>query len=516
MAVTPDLAMRHRTHTLEKQLRKKNTKARRIPVLGGLLLAVLFVAACQMDPSGAATDQLFSAAALSDPASVPLGSAGSFAVLAGTTVTNAAASQINGDLGVAPGTAITGFEPAPTNTIEGPGTVTPGLGIVEGTIYASGPVAVAAHNDALLAYNFLVAQVPDTILGPVYQLDGLTLTPGTYQFPSSANLQVNGTLTLDFQGNSDAVFIFQLGSTLVTMAESQMVAINTGTAPCVGANVYWAVGSSATIDGAGFIGTVIANTTITMTSAGNLSGTNEVTGRMLALGGAVTMVNSQISICGGYGDGGGPIPPVASCEDFVTGGGSIAGTVGGNHHGTDKATFGVSGGIKQGDFWGQLSYDDHGAGVKVKSTSVTNYLVIDSMTRQIEGVARINGAGSYNYTVVVVDNGEPGVNDTFSIVLSNGYAASGTLTGGNIQLHQQCGMVDVVVHCKDNGHGNGEVANNGNGHGNGEADDDGHGHGNETGSDKGHDKDHEKDAGKSNHGKWHWGNLISWFGKHRR
>lgn len=78
-------------------------------------------------------------------------------------------------------------------------------------------------------------------------------------------------------------------------------------------------------------------------------------------------------------------------------------------------------------------------GVKIKSTSVTSYIVIDSLTRQIDGIAKVNGKSSVNYMVVVTDNGEPGANDLFSLTLSNGYEASGMLTGGNIQLHYKCG-----------------------------------------------------------------------------
>lgn len=345
--------------------------------------------------------------------SVPLGTAATFAVLGGETVTNAGESFITGNVGVSPGTALTGFQA--NNRIEGPGTVTYGLGVVEGTIYAGGPVAAQAHTDATIAYGYLVAQVPTTQYPDiVYQLDGLTLTPGVYNFPSSANLLVNGTLTLDFQGNSDALFIFQIGSTLVTMAGSDVVAINTGKQTCLGANVFWAVGSSATINGDSFIGTVIANTTITMTYGSTVSG------RMLALNGEVTMIADTISVCGTV-SGNTHVKPAG---DFVTGGGWI----------NDKATFGVSGGIKHNDFWGQLLYNDHN-GVQVKSIEVTNYTVIDAVTRQIDGFAKINGEGSFAYTVVVVDNGEPGVNDTFSILLSTGYSASGTLNGGNIQLH---------------------------------------------------------------------------------
>lgn len=350
-----------------------------------------------------------------------LGSASTFAVLGATTVTNDGASLINGDLGVSPGTAITGFQPSPINTISGPGTVTAGLGVVTGTIYAGGPVAAQAHNDAVIAYNYLIAQTPDTTYSGVTQLNGMTFTPGVYRFAPSANLQVNGTVYLDFQGNSDALFIFQVGSTLVTMTGSNVVALNYNGQDCLGSNVYWAVGSSATIDGSQFIGTVIANTTITMTSGANVSGS------IIALNGAVTMIEDTVSVCSSSV----VVPPVTG-SDFVTGGGWIKGTF------SSKATFGVSGGIKHGDFWGQLSYDDHDKnGVKVKSSSVTGYYVIDAVTRRIDGIATVNGQGSFTYTVIVVDNGEPGRNDTFSIQLSNGYSNSGTLSGGNIQLHSK-------------------------------------------------------------------------------
>jgi hypothetical protein len=133
------------------------------------------------------------------------------------------------------------------------------------------------------------------------------------------------------------------------------------------------------------------------------------------------MVNSIISVCGTVS---GKVHEKPA-GDWVTGGGWI----------NDKATFGVSGGIKNDKFWGQLLYNDHTNGVQVKSIEVTNYTVIDSLTRQIDGNAKVNGEGSFPYTVTVTDNGEPGRADIFSIVLSTGYSASGTLNGGNIQLH---------------------------------------------------------------------------------
>lgn len=436
---------------------RKFSRIVRVAAIASISIVAFFFAACQMN---APLDQPV-AKSLEDARCLPepcppgnppaspalLGSAGDFVVLGATTVTNAGPSVFTGDVGVYPGIALTGFQPAPFNTIVlGPGgsvTYLADGGLVNGTIYAGGivgSVVEQAHADAVLAYNYLQAQPPDVIYsGAGYQLDTLTFTPGVYKFDPSANLAVGGTVYLDFQGNSDAVFIFQMGSTLVTMLDSKVVAINpTVGATCSGANVFWAVGSSATIDGAEFIGTVIAWTTITQTSAANTpvldTPLGSVSGRLFALNGAVTMSTLTIAICAG--SGGGTVPPDPDCKpykDYVTGGGWID-TGSGWRHKRDKATFGVSGGIKNGKYWGQLSFNDHD-GVKVKSTKVTAYKVIDSVTRQIEGIAKINGRGSFTYVVVVADKGERGRYDTFSLVLENGYSISGRLDGGNIQLH---------------------------------------------------------------------------------
>lgn len=121
-------------------------------------------------------------------------------------------------------------------------------------------------------------------------------------------------------------------------------------------------------------------------------------------------------------------------KDFVTGGGWITGTPSGA-----KGTFGVSGGIKNGSFWGHLTYVDHGAGgPKVKGTGVTAYTIVNTTTRRIEGTCEIDGRGGYRYVVDVADNGELGRSDMFRIQLSNGYYTSGSLQGGNIQLHRAC------------------------------------------------------------------------------
>lgn len=124
-------------------------------------------------------------------------------------------------------------------------------------------------------------------------------------------------------------------------------------------------------------------------------------------------------------------PPCGGANDFVTGGGWITGTPSGA-----RANFGVADGTKNGMLWGHLTYIDHGPnGPKVKGTGVTAYVATSTLTRHIEGTAEINGQGGFTYNVDVTDNGEPGTNDMFAISLSNGYSASGTLRGGNIQLH---------------------------------------------------------------------------------
>jgi hypothetical protein len=124
-------------------------------------------------------------------------------------------------------------------------------------------------------------------------------------------------------------------------------------------------------------------------------------------------------------------PPVG---DFVTGGGWITGTPS-----TARANFAVAGGVKHGELWGHLTYIDHGPrGFKVKGTSVMSYEVSGPI-RRITGMAEVDGVSGIGYTVEVTDAGEPGRDDTFSIILTNGYEASGKLAGGNIQLHAKPG-----------------------------------------------------------------------------
>ncbi len=193
-----------------------------------------------------------------------LGTATSFAVLAGTTVTNTGNSVITGDLGVSPGTAVTGFPP----------------GMVHGTQHSYDGVAISAKNDLTTAYG-VAASSPCTVNRTGVNLGGQTLTPGTYCQTTAPTL--TGTLTLSGSG----VFIFQIGSTLVT-APGATVSLTNGAQAC---NVFWQVGSSATLDTTTtFVGTIMAQASISLNNGAT------ITGRALAQTGAVTLINNQIMV----------------------------------------------------------------------------------------------------------------------------------------------------------------------------------------------------------------------------
>lgn len=197
-----------------------------------------------------------------------LGTAQSFGVLAGSTVTNTGLTSVSGSVGVWPGTAITGFPP---------GVVT------NGTFHAGNAVAQQAQVDTLTAYNALASMAPSANLTGT-DLGGLVLTPGVYFFSSSAFL--TGTLILDAQGDPDALFVFQMGSTLISASNSSVLTIN-GADDC---NVYWQVGSSATLGtDSAFQGNILANASITMNTRASLIG-----GRALAMNGAVTLDSNII------------------------------------------------------------------------------------------------------------------------------------------------------------------------------------------------------------------------------
>ncbi|MBA2349387.1 MAG: DUF3494 domain-containing protein [Solirubrobacterales bacterium] len=211
--------------------------------------------------------------AAAQAAPVDLATAAPFAVLGGSTVTNTGPSVLNGDLGVAPGTAITGFPP----------------GIVNGATHANDAVAQQAQSDLTTAYDVAAAQP----VSPANDLTGTdlgnrTLQAGAYGFSSSAGL--TGALTLDAAGDPNAQFVFVIGSTLTTAGASSVNLIN-GASPC---NVFWKVGSSATIGTTtAFQGNVMALSDISVNDGAT------VRGRLLARNGQITLINDTIdnSMC---------------------------------------------------------------------------------------------------------------------------------------------------------------------------------------------------------------------------
>jgi len=183
-------------------------------------------------------------------APVGLGTAASFAVLGAQTVTNTGPSVISGDLGVSPLSAVTGFPP--------------GI-VVNGVIHAADAVAAQAQADLTVAYNDAAGRATTAALPP--DIGGLTLVSGVYT--ASSSLGLTGTVTLDAQGDPNAVFIFQVGTTLTTASFSTVSLIN-GASPC---NVYWQIGSSATLGtNSVFVGTVMALASISATTGTTVQG----------------------------------------------------------------------------------------------------------------------------------------------------------------------------------------------------------------------------------------------------
>jgi len=215
-----------------------------------------------------------------------LGGSGNFAVLGATTVTNtnpatnlpSGPTTITGDVGVSPGSAITGLVTTQVN------------GTIYGTGFTTNPALVAqAQADNTTAYNALAGLAPTAVLTG-QNLGGLTLTPGVYFFASSA--QLTGALTLNAEGQNNAYWVFQIGSTLTTASASSVSIINPGTNGGSDDGLFWQVGSSATLGtSTAFEGNILALTSITLNTTATIDN-----GRALAQTGAVTMDTNTISI----------------------------------------------------------------------------------------------------------------------------------------------------------------------------------------------------------------------------
>ncbi|MFJ4252197.1 ice-binding family protein [Microbacterium sp. NPDC090003] len=198
---------------------------------------------------------------------IDLGTATPFVVLAASAVTNTGPSVLDGDLGLSPQTSITGFPP----------------GTVTGTVHQTDAVAAQAQADLTTAYDVAAGLTPTT--SGLGDLTGASLTPGVY---SGGELSLSGALTLE--GTAESVWIFQAASTL-TIGTGATITLTGGASAC---NVFWQVGSSATIGSAAqFIGTVMADVSVTAETAAT------VEGRLLARTGAVTLDDNVIVVPSG-------------------------------------------------------------------------------------------------------------------------------------------------------------------------------------------------------------------------
>ncbi len=202
------------------------------------------------------------------PTAINLGTASNFAVLAGSTITNTGSTVISGDIGLAPGTAVTGFPPGVQSS---------------GTTLVADAQALAAQNDLTTAFLNTAGSTPATTAPS--DLGGSTLTPGIYA--SSTSMALTGSVTLNGGGDASAVFIFQAGSTLTTASGSSVILEN-GAQAC---NVFWEAGSSVTLGTtSNMSGTIMSLSSATMNTGAT------VTGRVLARNGAVTLDDNVINV----------------------------------------------------------------------------------------------------------------------------------------------------------------------------------------------------------------------------
>ena len=236
---------------------------------------------------------IFASSALGATATVGLGTAASFSVLAGSTVTNTGPTTMFGDLGLSPGSSVTG---APH---------------VLGATHVDDAVAIEAKNALTTAYNNAASRPSSGSAGT--DLAGQTFSPGV-RTASSSLLLSSGSVTLNAEGNPNAVFIFQIGSTLITGSNTSVSLIN-GAQAC---NVFWQVGSSATLGtGTRFVGTIMASASITANTAATIHG------RLLAQTAAVTLEDNTIT--------------TSNCASSASGGGGSEGSGGGGIETTTPA-----------------------------------------------------------------------------------------------------------------------------------------------------------------------------------
>lgn len=323
----------------------------------------------------------------------PAGMTARFSVLGNSAVTGSTGlgTTVNGDVGSSPNPAVTNFPPS---------SVLPPFALH----LTNDLIVQQAHTDAIAAYNFLAAQGPGTVLAA--QLNGAVLTSGIYSFAGgAADLAAGGTLTL----NGPGVFVFQVDSALTANVLSNVV----GTAdPC---NVYWRVGTSATLNGVTFRGIVIADASITVGDGAN------VAGKLLAgtgATGAVTMAGGGGNTIGGCAVAPGVVCPTITLNPVVL----QDGTVGVAYN----ATIVASGGT------GPYTYLATGA--------LPAGLTLNPATGDISGIPTTNGTSNFTITATDTATGCTG-SRAYSIIVG----AAGPVIPVNVPALDFVGLMVLFV-----------------------------------------------------------------------
>jgi hypothetical protein len=216
----------------------------------------------------------FETAATLGPSPVPLGSAALFVAVAGSTITSTGATVLKGNVALTPGSAVSGFAQES------------GPGVISGTLYIDDSIAAQAAADVLNAYNFAAGQSLN-VISQAGELGGLSLAPGLYKSAPGAFIMTSKDLTLDAQGDANAVWIFQMASTLTTGTGTHVILANGANA----ANIFWQVGSSATLGVSSIMqGTILASASITLDTGAVLNG------RALTQSGADTFDTNTVTL----------------------------------------------------------------------------------------------------------------------------------------------------------------------------------------------------------------------------
>ena len=315
---------------------------------GAVLLASVAVIGVAILPS----------AAYAADAPVDLGTAETFAIIGGTEVTFAAtgATTVFGDVGVSPGTSVTGQE---------------NLNQSGGSVYAPPSLVDQAKADLTAAYGTAALLSPNqTGLG---DLTGQSLVPGVYQ----GNLSLTGVLELN--GDADSYWVFQASSSLIVGSSAQVI-VSGGANSC---NVFWQVGTSATIDGSDlFVGTVMANQAITVTAGATIQG------RLLAINAEATLDNDTITRPSGC----------ETASPTITSAGPLAGTAGTAYSYTVTASGAPT------------------ATYTITSGALPTGLGLDATSGIISGTPTTPGV--YTFTVSAANGVDPAASETYTVTIA--------------------------------------------------------------------------------------------------